>query len=163
MQEDENLIESDDEALLRIAQDMERAVVTENVKDCLPLDAVTHGAGRAHYGLIFTTNRSFPRHHRRFVGAITAALADCLEHEPRTTAATSAVHWLRPAQTTIDGVRRHSPREPNGSCTSVRGAELVADQPIRRQEAGLPALGSRQKLLTTAVKTLSMLVGSEES
>lgn len=98
VQEDENLIESDDEALFRIAQDMERAVVTENVKDFLPLDAVTHGAGRAHYGLIFTTNRSFPRHHRRFVGAITAALADYLEHQPRTTAATSAVHWMRPAQ-----------------------------------------------------------------
>jgi hypothetical protein len=78
VQEDENLIESDDEALLRIAQDMERAVVTENVKDFLPLDAVTHGAGRAHYGCLL-------------------------------------------------------------------------------------ALGSRQKLLTTAVKTLSMLVGSEES
>jgi hypothetical protein len=49
-------------------------------------------------GLIFTTNRSFPRHHRRFVGAITAALADYIEHQPRTTAVASVVHRLRPAK-----------------------------------------------------------------
>jgi predicted nuclease of predicted toxin-antitoxin system len=97
VQEDDNLSESDDESLFRVAQDMERAIVTENVKDFLPLDALMHGTGRAHYGLVFTTNRSFPRHHRRFVGAITAALADLLEGQPRATAAASAVHWLQPA------------------------------------------------------------------
>jgi predicted nuclease of predicted toxin-antitoxin system len=98
VQEDENLSESDDASLFRIAQDMERAVVTENVKDFLPLDAMTNGAGRAHYGLIFTTNRSFPRHHRRFIGAITTALADYLERQRGRTAAASVVHWLRPPQ-----------------------------------------------------------------
>lgn len=97
VQEDDNLSESDDESLFRMAQDMERAIVTENVKDFLPLDALMHGTGRVHYGLVFTTNRSFPRHHRRFVGAITAALAGFLDGQPRATAAASAVHWLQPA------------------------------------------------------------------
>jgi len=99
VQEDETLTESDDALLFRIAQDLERAIVTENVKDFLPLDAMTHGAGRAHYGLIFTTNRSFPRHHRRFVGAITTALANYLDRQPRRAAAASVVHWLRPPET----------------------------------------------------------------
>ena len=98
VQEDENLSESDDPSLFRIAQDVERAVATENVKDFLPLDAVTHGAGRAHHGLIFTTNRSFPRHHRRFVGAITTALSDYLALQPERAAAASVVHWLRPPE-----------------------------------------------------------------
>lgn len=94
VQEDGNLRELSDTALFAAAQRLERSVVTENVKDYLPLDADAHARAEPHWGLVLTTNRSFPRHRDRFVGAITRALRTQLESHPGNSAV-SAVHWLQ--------------------------------------------------------------------
>ena len=99
VQEDAALRRSSDEELFEIAQSLGRAVVTENVADFLPLDARMQGRGPAHHGLLLTTNRSFPRHSSRVVGALTGALADYLDGSVGVDAPASVVHWLeRPAE-----------------------------------------------------------------
>ncbi len=95
VQDDGELRESSDPELFAHAQGLRRAVVTENVKDFLPLDAASHARDEPHYGLVLTTNGSFPRHRDRFVGAVPRALRDFLDDHPNVTAV-SAVHWLRP-------------------------------------------------------------------
>lgn len=95
VQEDSQLRELSDPALFAAAQRLERCVVTENVKDYLPLDAQSHARAEAHWGLVLTTNQSFPRHHDRFIGVLTRALAALLAAHPEG-AAFSAIYWLRP-------------------------------------------------------------------
>ena len=95
VQEDSQLRELSDPGLFAAAQALERAVVTENVKDYLPLDAQSHARAEAHWGLVLTTNRSFPRHYDRFIGAVTRGLATLLAAHPEA-AAVSAIYWLRP-------------------------------------------------------------------
>jgi len=97
VQEDRELRESTDPELFATAQRLERALVTENVKDFLPIDGMSHARGQAHWGLILTTNRSFPRHRDRFVGAMTRALRDFLDHHSESLPI-SAVYWLRQAE-----------------------------------------------------------------
>ncbi len=100
VQEDAALRLSSDEELFEIAQSLRRAVVTENVADFRPLDARMQGRGQAHHGLVLTTNRSFPRHSSRVVGALTVALAAYLDDLADGAAPASVVHWLeRPAAT----------------------------------------------------------------
>jgi hypothetical protein len=77
------------------AQRLERSVVTENVRDYLPLDRQSHARAEAHWGLVLTTNQSFPRHHDRFIGALTKALGARLAAHPGESAV-SAIYWLRP-------------------------------------------------------------------
>lgn len=56
------------------AQTEGRALVTENVIDFRPLAAEALSRGDPHAGLIFTSNRRFPRHDPRTVGRLVAAL-----------------------------------------------------------------------------------------
>ncbi|MGH9122143.1 MAG: DUF5615 family PIN-like protein [Acidimicrobiales bacterium] len=95
VQEEPTLRGLSDADVFAVAQRMERAVLTENAREYLPLVADTHARGEAHWGLILTTNRSFPRHRTRFIGAMTRALASLLEAHRRT-GAVSLVVWLRP-------------------------------------------------------------------
>jgi predicted nuclease of predicted toxin-antitoxin system len=97
VQADEGLRASTDEALFDIAQQMGRAIVTENAKDFLPLAALAQGGGVAHHGLILTHNSSFPRHRGRFIGALTAALAGYLDGPFVPAGPVGLVHWLVPA------------------------------------------------------------------
>jgi predicted nuclease of predicted toxin-antitoxin system len=62
VQEDNSLRELSDTALFAAAQQLQRAIVTENVKDYLPLDARSHTLAEPHWGLVLTTNHAFPRH-----------------------------------------------------------------------------------------------------
>lgn len=93
VQEDLGLRGLSDPALFAIAQELRRAVVTENVGHFMPLDAQVHARGGSHYGLVLTSNRAYPRHHERFIGDLVRALAELLERYPQATAA-SVVHWL---------------------------------------------------------------------
>jgi hypothetical protein len=95
VQEDSQLRELSDPALFAAAQHLHRSIVTENVKDYLPLDAQSHARAETHCGSVLTTNQSFPRHHDRFIGALTRALRSLLATHPET-AAVSAIYWLRP-------------------------------------------------------------------
>jgi predicted nuclease of predicted toxin-antitoxin system len=94
VQEDSQLRELSDPALFAAAQHLQRSIVTENVKDYLPLDAQSHARAEPHWGLVLMTNQSFPRHHDRFIGALTRALRALLAAHSEA-AAVSAIYWLR--------------------------------------------------------------------
>lgn len=67
-----------DPAVFAAAQTEERAVVTENVADYRPLAMIEIQRGRSHFGLIFSTNRRFPRHDSRAAGRLVVALHELL-------------------------------------------------------------------------------------
>jgi predicted nuclease of predicted toxin-antitoxin system len=94
VQEDGALRRSSDAELFEAAQQMGRAVVTENVADFLPLAGRIQARGVPHHGLVLTTNRSFPCHRPRFVGAMTAALAAYLDAPAARDEPVGLVHWL---------------------------------------------------------------------
>ncbi|TAK33447.1 MAG: hypothetical protein EPO21_12780 [Chloroflexota bacterium] len=64
-----------DTVVFAAAQAELRPIVTENVIDYRPLAAHELRRGNCHAGLIFTTNRRFPRHDSRTTGRMVAALA----------------------------------------------------------------------------------------
>jgi hypothetical protein len=67
-----------DEDVFAAAQTDGRAVVTENVRDFRPIVREWEAEGRLHHGVVFTTNRRFPRARPRTVGRLVSALADLL-------------------------------------------------------------------------------------
>ena len=95
VQEDDRLRSLDDRTLFARAQEMRRAIVTENVSDFIALDVSARSEGRPHHGLVFTSPRSFPRAKRRFVGAMVRALAAFLA-DHREDEAANAIWWLEP-------------------------------------------------------------------
>lgn len=93
VQERDALREASDITVFGVAQAERRAVVTENVPDYMPLDASAHASGRPHFGLVFTTNKSLPRHRKAFVGEAVQRLHDiCIAHSEDE--ASSLVQWL---------------------------------------------------------------------
>jgi hypothetical protein len=80
-----------DEQIFSVAQAEGRAIVTENVVDFRPLAARELQRGRSHAGVIFTSNRGFPRHDARVIGRLVTALDELLA---RVTDSTSLEHWL---------------------------------------------------------------------
>lgn len=92
--EQPHLAEMDDPALFEAAQDERRAVVTENVPDFLRLDRHYRQQGRAHFGLILTSNRRFPRGSSRSIGRLVLALEAFLLRQRGEQEANSLVHWL---------------------------------------------------------------------
>ena len=65
-----------DGSIFDAAQHEQRAVVTENVPDFLRIARSYVAAGGVHYGLVLTTNRSFPRAQANTVARLVAALAE---------------------------------------------------------------------------------------
>lgn len=85
-----------DAAVFAAAQEERRAVVTENAADYLGIAAAYGEDGRAHWGLVLTSNRAFPRHRpARAIRLVVAALDDLLTVHARTERPTSLVHWLQ--------------------------------------------------------------------
>ena len=93
LQERGDLRGLDDPELFEAAQRERRAVVTENVRHYAPLVAGRLANDESHYGLVFTSARSFPRHRDAFVGAMVRALNGFLETDARS-AARGGVWWL---------------------------------------------------------------------
>jgi hypothetical protein len=58
-----------------------RALVTANIKDCMPLDAQYRAAGQTHAGVIFISSKAF-RQDRAYTAAITSALSAFLDQYP---------------------------------------------------------------------------------
>ena len=81
-----------DEDLLTCATNDERALLTENVADFMPLAAQWAGAGRAHAGLIFTNPNRFHRATLAYPGNVIAALGEFLSNPPIT--GKSWIWWL---------------------------------------------------------------------
>ena len=87
------LREMSDDALLRWACRAERALVTENVQDFLPIHAEFLNHGEQHGGLILTSARKFPRSVDGF-GVLITALARVLREHPSPSWLRSDVFWL---------------------------------------------------------------------
>ena len=83
-----------DALLLAAAQIEERAVSTENVPDFLRLDAEHRARQTPHWGLVFTSNRRFPRGERGTVGALVLALDAIMCKWQRVGEASGRVLWL---------------------------------------------------------------------
>lgn len=92
VQERTDLSGHDDETVFVAAQAEQRAIFTENVSDYRLL-AIEHlRQGRSHCGLVFSSNRSLPRHSPRTVGRIVIALVHMLA-ERKTLL--NEEYWLR--------------------------------------------------------------------
>lgn len=76
------LVGAPDDEVLAAAQAAERALVTENVRDYRPLEVALIAAGGQHAGLVYTSNRQFPRGHPATTGRLVLAL-DALLRERR--------------------------------------------------------------------------------
>lgn len=71
-----------DEEIFSAAVALERAIITENVADFRRLETQALGRGEPCPGLIYTTNRQFPRRGGIAVGRLVVALATFLEDDP---------------------------------------------------------------------------------
>ena len=94
VQEEADLRGMTDPDLFAEAQRRNRAVLTENVADYMVLDAEYRGRHLAHWGLVLTSNRTFPRGKATTVGALVKALDELLrkaDSEDRS----SQVIWLQ--------------------------------------------------------------------
>lgn len=81
-----------DEELLTHATSDERAVVTENVADFMPLARQWASEGWPHSGLIFTNPKRFNRANLAYPGNLIAALEEFLEGPP--VKGESWIRWL---------------------------------------------------------------------
>ena len=77
------LVGAPDEEVLAAAQVEERALVTENVRDYRPLEVALIASGGHHAGIVYTSNRQFPRGHPATTGRLVLAL-DALLRERST-------------------------------------------------------------------------------
>lgn len=94
VQEESDLRGMTDPDLFAEAQLRNSAVLTENVADYLVLDAEYRGRHLAHWGLVLTSNRTFPRGKSTTVGALVKALDELLR-EADSEDQSSKVIWLQ--------------------------------------------------------------------
>ena len=78
VQEEVDLRGMFDPDLFAEAQRRNCAVLTENAADYIVLDAEYRSRHLAHWGLVFTSNRTFPRGKASTVGTLVKALDECL-------------------------------------------------------------------------------------
>ena len=94
--EDAGLRGLTDSDLFAEAQRRERAILTENVSDYLALDAEYRNRQVGHWGLILTSNRTFPRGKPQTVGALVRALDELLRSRTASEASSSVIWLQRP-------------------------------------------------------------------
>jgi hypothetical protein len=71
-----------DEEVLEAAAALERTLVTENVRDFRPLEVGLLAEGRHHHGIVYTTDRQFPRGDPQTIGHLVRALDVLLSEAP---------------------------------------------------------------------------------
>src|SRR5687768_12694112 len=74
--------QASDAALLAMAHEEGRAIVTENIHDFMDLDAEYRRDGHVHFGVILTSNRGFSRHSAGRIGLLVTALDVWLREYP---------------------------------------------------------------------------------
>ena len=94
--EDADLVGLDDAAVCDLAVSSRRAVVTENAADFLRIVKHRAANGERVPTLVITSNRSFPRHSRSFLGRAVRALASFCNAHGEDDPQAGAVHWVRP-------------------------------------------------------------------
>jgi predicted nuclease of predicted toxin-antitoxin system len=91
--ERDDLRGSGDEAVLTFATADRRALVTQDVPDFTVLLQDAAVVGTAHYGVVFTSERAFPRS-KAGVGALVTALEALLDANPADDALAERTVWL---------------------------------------------------------------------
>lgn len=92
--EDQRLSGQPDEEIFAAGQRAQRTIVTENVPDFRRLARQWEAAGGIHYGVIYTTNRKFPRHRPQTTGRLVRALANLLGPTPEPVRPSNLEIWL---------------------------------------------------------------------
>jgi hypothetical protein len=77
------LVGASDVEVLAAAVSEERALVTENVRDFRPLETALLEGGDHHHGIVYTSDRQFPRGEPATTGQLVRAL-DALLHDTPT-------------------------------------------------------------------------------
>jgi hypothetical protein len=90
-----DLVGATDEAVLAAAAREGRGLVTNNARHLVPIAGRRLEAGGSHYGLILTSDRTFPRG-REAIGGLTRALEALLTSAPADDALTDQTRWLTP-------------------------------------------------------------------
>jgi len=83
----------DDEPLLALCDQEQRALMTNNAPDFAVISRNCAVEGRRHSGVIFTSDSSMPRN-RDSIGRYVEALAELLQANPGHDAFVDRVHWL---------------------------------------------------------------------
>jgi Domain of unknown function (DUF5615) len=86
----------EDEALLELCAAEGRVLLTNNVSDFAAIARRWAATGRQHAGLIFTSDRSFPRS-QKTTGRFVICLDELLRNTRADTALAGQVRWLPPA------------------------------------------------------------------
>lgn len=92
--DDQSLCGSNDEDLFAAAQEAGRTLVTENVRDFRRIAREWQAAGRVHHGVIYTTNRKYPRHRAGTIGRIVRDLARLMDSSPQASVPSNMELWL---------------------------------------------------------------------
>jgi Domain of unknown function (DUF5615) len=96
-----DLVGLSDDELLRLMAQERRAIMTNNVKDFMPLAGRAAVAAVDHYGLLFTSDRSLPRGIAT-IGRFVDALNGFLQRHEGEDSCRNRVQWLSTSR----------PREP---------------------------------------------------
>lgn len=86
----------DDERIVERMSAEQRAVVTNNVKDFMPIHSAWIAAGKAHCGLVFSSDNSMPRS-QNAIGLWVTTLGQFLANHRERDALKNAVHHLTPS------------------------------------------------------------------
>lgn len=92
--ERDELRQRPDEIVFETALAQRRAIFTENVPDFRLLAEACLRESRDFYGLILTTDSTFPRGHPRTLGRVVRALETLLTAHPRGDGLANRVVWL---------------------------------------------------------------------
>lgn len=84
---------TDDEPLLALAASDDRALLTNNARDFLPLIARWAASGEDHCGLVLTSDSSMPRG-KNSIGLYVDTLRRLMDANPDNRALANQVHWL---------------------------------------------------------------------
>jgi hypothetical protein len=84
---------SEDEALLVLCAAERRALLTNIVRDFVPLARAWGAAGREHAGVLLTADASLPRH-RGGIGRLVETLAALMDAHPGEAELADQVRWL---------------------------------------------------------------------
>jgi hypothetical protein len=87
------LVAAHDRELFLAMRDEQRAIVTNNVNDFMPLVHEAFRTGSSFSGVIFTSDRSLPRS-RNTIGTFVGLLNDLLKRIPADEGLDSQIHWL---------------------------------------------------------------------
>lgn len=87
---------TDDEPLLALACTLDRALLTNNARDLLPIVARWAASGQDHCGLLLTSDASMPRG-KGSIGLYVRALRELMKANPGVRAMANRVHWLGPS------------------------------------------------------------------